>query len=181
MFTLAEVRRITADLDARLDQCDDGDSAFCATLDDKLRFCAQLCCEYREKVRAWAQAVFSGQVEFDRDVEQTLKDEGWRLHERAMRMLAHGQTVETQGPGYQPDGSSALRAALCDLTPLLRQWLTPSLAAGPGARNRVTLDAAQLAEVRQRIESLPPLPTDWQPTDPQQRKVLETLRRKKSR
>jgi hypothetical protein len=61
-FDLADVRRFTADLDARMDQCDNGEGMECANLDGTLRRYAVLCCEFCEEVRQWGQAIFYGQA-----------------------------------------------------------------------------------------------------------------------
>ena len=48
-FDLAEVRGFTADLDARMNQCDNGEGLECANLDGTLRHYAVLCCEFHEQ------------------------------------------------------------------------------------------------------------------------------------
>ena len=47
-FDLGDVRRFTADLDARMDQCDNGEGIEFADLDGTLRHYAVLCCEFCE-------------------------------------------------------------------------------------------------------------------------------------
>ena len=67
-FDLADVRRFTADLDARMDQCDNGEGMECANLDGTLRQYAVLCCEFCEQVRLWGRAIFYGLAAFDPEV-----------------------------------------------------------------------------------------------------------------
>jgi hypothetical protein len=76
-FDLAEVRGFAADLDARMDRCDNGEGTECARLDAALRHYVELCCEFREGVREWWREVFSGRVEFDPEVEQAWQDGSW--------------------------------------------------------------------------------------------------------
>ena len=57
----------------------------CATLDAALAEYASLCCTYRDVVRQWGRAIFSGQAAYDSDVEFALLREGARLYERLWR------------------------------------------------------------------------------------------------
>ncbi len=177
-FDLAEVRGFAADLDARMTQCDNGEGMGCANLDDTLRHYATLCCQLREGVRQWGRAVFAGRAAFDPEVERVWQTEGWRLYCRAVGQLAYGQQAEV--PCYILDGQAVLQSALWDLRQLLGHWVTPGLAVGPSARQKLNLDAAADAEARGRIASLPPLPADWQPTDPTQQMQYRKLRRRRT-
>jgi hypothetical protein len=47
-FDLVEVRGFAANLDERIQQCDNGEGMECSNLDDTLRHYAALCCEFRE-------------------------------------------------------------------------------------------------------------------------------------
>ena len=145
-FDLAEVRGFAADLDARMDRCDTGEGTECATLDSTLRHYAELCGEFREKVREWGREVFSGRVEFDPEVEQAWQAEGWRLHGRAMDSWRRSQ--KANGSSSNLDGRALLQSALWDLERLLKGWMTPNLAVGPAARQSQTLDPAAIEEAR---------------------------------
>lgn len=176
-FDLVEVRNFAADLDARMVRCDNGEGMECASLDDALRHYATLCCHFREGVRQWGRAVFAGRVAFDPEVESVWLNEGKQLYARAVEMLAYGQNAEV--PCYILDGQAVLRSALWDLAQLLGGWVTPKLAVGPSARHRVAHPPAALEEARERIAALPPLPADWQPSDPRQQNQFRRLRRRR--
>lgn len=178
MFDLAEVRIFVANLEDRMNRCDNGEGMECANLDDSLRHYAILSCEYREEVRQWGRAVFAGRVAFDPEVERLWQDEGHRLYFRAMEMLGYGAKAEASC--YVLDGRAALEAALWNMHQLLVGWVTPSRAVGPSARQGLALAPESAAEARRKIDSLPPLPSDWQPLDPRQQNQLRKLRRRDS-
>jgi hypothetical protein len=173
-FDLAEVRGFAADLDARMDRCDNGGGTECATLDAALRHYAELCCEFREGVREWGREVFSGRVEFNPEVDRAWRDEGWRLLGRAMDLWRRSRMAS--GRCSNLDGRALLQSALWDLERLLKGWVTPKLAVGPAARQTQALDSAAIEEVRRRVASLPPLPEDWEPDDPRQRAAYRESR-----
>jgi hypothetical protein len=173
-FDLAGVHEFTADIGTRMDRCDDGEGAECATLDHVLRHYAQLSCEFIEGVRRWGDAVFSGRAKFDPEVERVWKEEGWRLHARAMELLGRGQG--TAGSGSILEGRQALQSALWDLDRLLRGWVAPKLAVGPSARRRLVPGQAATAEELRQVASLPPLPADWEPDEPGQRALFRKIR-----
>ncbi len=173
-FDLAEVRRLTADLHARMNRCDNGEGAECSNLDGALRHYAALCCEFREGVRQWGRAVFSGRVAFDPEVERAWREEGQRLYARALEMSAYGARAEV--PCYVLDGRAALGAAVWDLYRLLNDWVTPKLAVGPAARGGLVFSPKAAEEARRRADALPPLPADWQPGDPRQQARFRKLR-----
>ena len=75
-FDLAEVRNFTADLDARMNQCDNGEGMQCANLDGTLHYYAVLCCSFCVQVRHWGRAIFYGQAAFDPEVEKLWLHEG---------------------------------------------------------------------------------------------------------
>lgn len=172
-FDLADVRRFTADLDARMDQCDNGEGMECANLDGSLRRYAVLCCEFAEKVRQWGRAVFYGQAAFDPEVEKLWIDEGTKLCRRAGDLWAYGQ--EMQGECFVLQNGAALGSALWRLERLLSAWVTPKPAVAPMARLGVALSEADTEEARKRVDALPPLPADWQPADPRRRLLFRKL------
>jgi hypothetical protein len=176
-FDLAEVRRFAADLDARMERCDNGEGMECANLDDTLRHYAHLCCEFCDQVRQWGRAVFAGQVAFDPAVEQIWLDEGVRLHHRAIELWAYGR--EKEGVCFVLEGGAALGSALRYLEQLLFHWVTPKRAVAPLSRQGLASTPAAKEEIRKRIEALPPLPADWQPADPRQRVRFRQLQRRK--
>jgi hypothetical protein len=176
-FDLAEVRSFTATLDARIEQCDNGEGMLCANLDDTLLAYARLCCEFHEKVRQWGRAVFSGQVAFDPEVENHWLNEGNRLFDRASQLWDYGQ--EMHGECFVLEHGAALGSSLWRLQRMLLHWVTPKLAVAPLARHGMPLTAADRAEAQTRINSLPPLPADWQPSDPRRRPIFQKLKRRR--
>lgn len=173
-FDLAEVRGFVADLTASLNRCDNGEGLECASLDDELRHYAARCCDFREGVRDWGRAVFAGRVAFDPAVERVWQEEGSRLYDRAWELSGYGRDAE--GSCYCLEGQLALQSALWHLDQLLANWVTPKLAVGPAARQEIPLSPADAEDARRRIESLSPLPADWQPTDPRQQRQLKKFR-----
>jgi hypothetical protein len=173
-FDLAEVRDFAADLDAKMTRCDNGEGMECATLSDALQRYAELCCKFIDVVRQWGRAVFTGRAEFDPEVERILKEEGSRLQSRARDLCGRGQRAE--GTCYTLEGARFLQAALWELDRLLNPWVSPALAVGPLARRKRPLDLAEVEEARHRVASLPPLPAEWEPADPQLRAMYRKLR-----
>ncbi len=151
-FDLAEVSNFTADIDARMDR----------TLDGTLRHYAELCHEFRDGIRRWGRAVFSGRVEFNPDVERVWLKDGRRLYSRAKDIYASG--LKSTGPRESLENLAALETALGDLDRLLTGWVTPRLAVGPSARRRLKPDQAATEEELQRVASLN---ANRRPDDPQ--------------
>ncbi len=177
-FDLAAVREFAANLDVRMNQCDNGEGTECMDLDNTLRHYASLCCEFRDGVRQWGQAVFRGRIAFDPEVERVWKDEGTQLYNRACDLLSYGDTAEI--PCYVLDGVGALRSSLLGLHQLLTLWVTPKLAVAPSARQKLEMTPSAVEEAKRRIAALPPLPADWQPTDPTQKMRFKKLRLRSS-
>ena len=175
-FDLADVRRFTADLDARMNQCDNGEGMECTNLDGTLRLYAQLCCEFCERVRQWGRAIFYGQAAFDPEVEKLWLNEGMELYRRASDLWACGR--EREGDCFVLENGAPLGSALWRLERLLSTWVTPKPAIAPLARHGVALTQATKEEVQKRVDALPPLPADWQPTDPRRRTLFRKLQRR---
>jgi hypothetical protein len=173
-FDLAEVRDFAADLDARMDRCDNGEGLECANLDGALRHYASLCCEFCERVRDWGRAVFTGRAAFDPEVERIWLDDGVRLYRRAAELWTYGQKLE--GTCFVLEGGAKLGSALWRLERLLTDWVTPRRAIAPMVRLGAVADPADAEQAQERINALPPLSPDWQPSDPRQRSRLKILR-----
>jgi hypothetical protein len=176
-FDLAEVRRFTADLDARMTACDNGEGMHCANLDDTLRHYAVLCCQFTEKVREWGRAIFYGQAAFDPAVEEHWHVEGSELLQRASELWAYGQDMH--GECFVLEHGAPLGAALWRLERLLTSWVTPKRAVAPLARHGMPLTDAAKDEAQKRLEALPPLPADWQPFNPRRRPLFHKLKRRR--
>jgi hypothetical protein len=174
-FDLAEVRAFTADLDARMNKCDNGEGMECANVDGTLRQYAVLCCDFCEQVQLWGRAIFYGQAAFDPAVEKLWLDEGIQLYRRASALWTYGQ--EMQGRCFVLENGAALGSALWRLERLLTSWVTPKPALAPLARHGVTWTPAAKQEAQKRVNALSPLPADWQPTDPRRRPLFQKLLR----
>ncbi len=174
-FDLADARRFTADLDARMDQCDNGERMECANLDRTLRRYAEFCCEFCEGVRQWGRAIFYGQAAFDPEVEKLWLNEGSELYRRASGLWVYGQAM--QGHCFVLENGAALGSALWRLERLLSAWVTPKLAISPLARHGTALTQAAKEEVQKRVDALPSLPANWQPTDPRRWTLFKMLQR----
>jgi hypothetical protein len=157
-FDLAGVRDFTAAMDARMERCDTEEGTECAKLDAILRRYAELCREFGDHVRGWGDAVFTGRVDFDPEVERLWREEGSRLRARAMEAWQCGQAAE--GTYFILEGLDSLRAAIDELGRLLQGWVTPKLAVGPAAKRWRYPDQAATEEERRRVASLPPRPAN---------------------
>lgn len=177
-FDLAEVREFTAAIDARLKRCDNGEGMACATLDDSLRFHASVCREFWTAVRAWHRAVFGGHVKFDLGVERVVLAEGKRLIALGTAKAAHAAIRESDC--YKLDGRTLLQSALWDLSRLMDGWITPALSVSPGPRVRLHRTPEQLEAIRLRLAAMPPLPANWLPDDPEQRREFLEIRNRQS-
>ncbi len=172
-FDIAEVLNFTADIDARLKQCDNGEGMDCWSLDGSLRFYATLCREFRAGVRAWGRAVFGGYVEFDPEVEKIVLRDCKRLLALATAKAAHAEAMEFGC--YTLDGRTTLQSALWDLSRLMNGWVTPGLSVSPGPRVRLHHTPEQLEAIRLRLAAMPSLPADWLPDDPVQRREFQRI------
>src|SRR5690349_6560602 len=90
-FDLADVRRFAADIDNRLNQCDNGEGLECTNLDGTLRQYAILCRDFTEQVREWRRAIFYGRAAFDPEVEYLWLSHGFELLRRANELWTYGQ------------------------------------------------------------------------------------------
>lgn len=175
-FDLADVRRFTADLNARMDQCDNGEGMECANLDSTLLLYAQLCCDFYLRVREWGQAIFYGHAALDPEVERLWLAEGNELYRRAIELWEHGR--DNEGVCFVMENGKSLGSAILLLERLLSTWITPKPAVAPLARHGVALTQAAKEEAQRRIDALPPLPADWQPDNPRRRLFLKKLRQR---
>src|SRR5205085_1066094 len=100
------------------------------------------------------------------------------LHRRASDLWAYGQ--EKQGECFALQNGAALGSAVWRLERLLFAWVTPKPAIAPLARHGVALTPATKVEVQKRIDALPPLPGNWQPTDPRRRTLFRKLQKQQN-
>lgn len=172
-FNLQEVRKFTADIGTKLDACDNGEGMECATLESSLQNYAEACCEFCENVRKWGQSVFSGQTQFNREVELMWIEEGKQLYRRAFALWSQSKAAEL--PCFRLEGQPILQASLWQLYRLVFEWVSPKLAVGPSARHPIT-NPVDIDKIKDRIASLPPLPPNWEPSDKRQRLIFRKSR-----
>src|SRR4051794_8728838 len=109
-FDLAETRTFFADLERRMDRCDNGEGMECANLDESLKHYAMICCEFYARMGEWGHAVFKGKVAYAPAVEKTWFEEGRKLYLRARNMATNGKKAES--PCYVLYGQPSLEASL---------------------------------------------------------------------
>jgi hypothetical protein len=165
IYTIEDVQKITAEIQSKLDACDNGEGMECASLDASLQHYARSCCKFSLRVREWAQGVFSGKFPSNPQIEQAWREEGDRLLRRCSDMLLRGEQADV--PCYDLPGQSMLRASLWELSLILSNWVAPKLSVAPSARVSFTPEDVEAAS--NRIAELPPLPEGWQPEDQRQR------------
>ena len=117
---------------------------------------------------------FSGRVAFDPEVERVFKEEGQVLYSRALAISKYGQKAEEKC--HILEGYGLLQAALGELHRRLNAWVTPRRTVGPLARREHAVNPKAIEEAKRLISSLPPLPEDWQPTDPRLRVIYRKLK-----
>ncbi len=101
-FDLAEVQGFAADLNTGMDRCGNGEGMGHFTLDEILESYAQICRDFCDQIRRWADAVFTGRSKFDPEVERILREEGSRLYNRALEILEVGrQRAALSSPPYE--------------------------------------------------------------------------------
>ena len=93
-YDLAEVRNFTDDLDVRMNRRAQEEGTQPTALDDSMRECAVLCREFRDGVRKWGQALFSGSAAFYPEVEGQWLKSGDRLLCKVVRISEDGERVE---------------------------------------------------------------------------------------
>jgi hypothetical protein len=173
-FDLESVQIFMNDIAAEMDRCDNGEGMECATLDDALVHYGDLCCKLAWQIQRWGQEVFAGRVAYDPEVEKLWRERGSRLYSRAWQLRGVGQ--EAEEPCYTLEGRTHLEVGLGELSRILMRWVSPRKAVGPAARQGIDLDSDSAEVVRRRIDSLPSLPSDWEPADPAQREMYRKLR-----
>lgn len=161
---LTAVRRFTDDLNEQVRRCENGEGMVCSNLDESIGHYVRLCAELRAYIGQWAQAVFSGKLEFDPEVDSLLNAEARRLLRRAKQVAARGRVMN--GQCFELQGLDDLHYHIAALDYLLENWVKPRLAVSPAPR--VALSEATKREISERLATLPTLPSDWQPTDPEQ-------------
>lgn len=171
-FDFTQVREFADGLNAKLDQCDHGEGNACATVEKSLELYAVCCCDFYRRVRQWHSDVFYGRVAFDPTTEQTWRAELERLYARALGLADVVRQLEPHC--YKLDEKCALESAVWYLSRLRDEWVTPQLAVGPSARRQLNPKAAE--DARQRLRSLAPLPKDWEPAYPDQKRLFHRVR-----
>jgi hypothetical protein len=161
---LAAVRRFTDDLNEQVRRCENGEGTICSDRDASIHHYVRLCANLHDYIGQWAHAVFSGRLEFDPEVDSLLNAEARRLLRRAKRVAARGRVMD--GECFELKALDALHYHIVHFDYLLENWVKPRIAVSPGPRTQLSQPAAE--EIAQRIASLPPMPKDWRPSDPDQ-------------
>jgi hypothetical protein len=171
---LIDARRFTDELSDRLRRCDNGEGMICSNLEESISHYIQVCDDLRDYINAWARAIFAGQIAFDAQAETLLNRISQQVLRRAKSLAAQGRTMEEDC--FDLGRLDALHYHIADFDYLLENWVSPRLAVGPAAR--VKLPDAAVEQAAQRVKELPPLPVDWQPTDPEQLVFFQKQRTK---
>lgn len=161
---LAAVRRFTDDLNDQVRRCENGEGITCSNLDEAISHYVRLSASLHDYIGQWAQAVFSGRLEFDPDVDSLLNAEARRLLRRAKQIAARGRVMD--GECFELKALDALHYHIVNFDYFLENWVKPRLAVSPAPRNRLHQPVAE--EIAKRIAALPLLPSDWRPSDPDQ-------------
>jgi len=148
---LTAVRHFTDDLNEQVRRCENGEGMVCSDLDQTVSHYGQLCSQLRAFIDQWAQAVFSGQIAFDPEVDSVLYEEARRLLRRAKAVAARGRALD--GECFELQGLNRLHYQIFDLDFLVENWVKPQLAVSPAPRMRLTVPArneiaGQLANLR---------------------------------
>jgi len=125
----------------------------CANLDQSINHYVELCRELRTYINQWARAIFTGQVTFDQEVENLLKEESRRNMHRAKQVAALGRAMD--GECYVLQGLNPLHRHIADFDYLLENWVSPRLAVSPAPR--VKLSHAAEKQIAERSGKLSPL------------------------
>jgi hypothetical protein len=164
MLDVDEVRRFTEGLREQVRRCDNGEGMICSNLDETINHYVRLCADWRIYINQWARAVFTGQIALDSKVENLLKAESEGLLHHAHQVAARGRAMD--GYCYMLQGLNPLHASIADLEYLLKNWTSPQRSVSPAPR--VKLPEAAQKQGLERLKDLPPLQSDWRPTDPEQ-------------
>ena len=166
-FDLPSVQQFATHRDLRRSQRHEEGSC-CIDLDELLGRHVTTCEELRGSVDHWAREVFAGRIAFDPEVERVFKDELQRTLSEARPLAEHGRAVETDC--FSLEQLAALEDCVAHFTFLLTNWISPQRSTAPAPR--VSLGEAIDQQIRERIATLPPLPTDWQPKDCRQARLF---------
>lgn len=161
---LAAVRRFTDDLNEQVRRCENGEGMICSNLDESISHYVHLCLQLRRFINEWARAVFSGEIEFDPEVDALLNSEARRLLRRAKRVAARGRAMD--GECFELGDLDDLHYQVADFDYLIENWVKPRLAIAPSPR--IPIPEAAATEIAERLRKLAPLPSGWRPTDPDQ-------------
>lgn len=169
---LPGVRRFTDELNNRLRQCDNGEGVVCSNVEETINHYARLCHELRLYINEWARSIFAKRIVFDPTIENVLKDEVRFLLGRSKQVAARGRALD--GYCFVLQGLNELHCYIADLDYLLENWVSPRPAVSPAPRVRLAQEVEQ--QISEQLKTLAPLPSDWQPTNPEQLAVFRKLK-----
>jgi hypothetical protein len=148
-FDIPAVRRFSDDLNEKARSCDNGEGMSCSNLDGKIKHYNGLCVQLREYVNQWARAIFTGQIAFDEQIENLLKQEIRQLLPRANLVAARGRALEKE---CSTQGLNDLKDHILDFHYLLENWVSPHLSVSPAPRIVLPEDLNQ--KIRERLKNM---------------------------
>lgn len=166
-YDITEVRRFAQALEAERAACG-GDSTFCSDLDQAIGCLTAVCEKWRLAVSDWADAVFTGRVKFNYAVEDLFKAELRRVLNDARPLVEYGHEVEAECFSLERLDALTQWAEAIDF--LLKNWVSPQRSVAPAPR--VSLTDAATQEMAAKLQSTPPLPEGWEPTDRRQLRIF---------
>ena len=157
-FDLAEVSGYAAELEARRVRCDNGEGLECVNLDAELLHYTLLCQDFLASCHDWYRGVFSGRLRCEPAVERVWRESGRRLLDASRAKLRRAEASESDC--YVVYGRPRFAEVTGELDCFVSNWVTPRLAVSPSARQKLDLSDAELAEVRRRLDAMPPAPAE---------------------
>lgn len=165
-FDIADVRRFAQEVETERSECDGSD--FCSDLDQHITCLSRVCARWHEAVTDWAQAVFRGEIEFDREVEELLQTELRSAANRSRHHVKHGREVKNEC--HDLEMLDYLDAMVQWFDHLLANWVSPRRSVMPAPR--VKIPEATASEIEANARGLPPLPPGWRPKNLRQLRMF---------
>jgi hypothetical protein len=161
-FDYLAVQNFTTNLENQRGRADTDSRAAYQKLELRINGYTEMCFSMRAYINGWARSIFTGEVDFDPEAEAVLKEELERLVVGAKQVAALGRALGE--PAVLSAGLAKLHYHIADLGYILENWVSPQLAVSPAPR--VKLSAKVEQEIRERLKTLPPLPSDFCSTYP---------------
>ena len=147
---LPSMRQITHELIERLSRCGNGEGMICSNLDESIDCYNQVCADLLNCVNFWAQDVFKGQLPFNVEIEDVLKNAIRELLIQAKKIANRG--IDMNGVCYELKGLGLLCMYVVLFESRLEEWASPQLAVSPAPRMKIP--EASECEIIKSIEQL---------------------------